>query len=269
MVSVAPHTEGGELPYFRETRPTTPPGTLPAILIHRAGGSSRDWVAQLDEIASRRRVLALDLPGHGLSPGPAANGIREMSLAVARLLDRVDLGKVVVVGHSMGGALSLEMTLLRPDLVAAVVLVASGARLRVAQPVLTAVREHFDALPQLMGRTMFAEETPTAVVEAELEKLFDAPADVVLSDLEACHRFDVEERLAQIKVPVSVLVGKEDFLTPPRLGRRLVERVADGRIRVVERAGHLLPVERPEIVTSAILEATRLNSENEEQCLNP
>ncbi len=265
MNCAAPQLEGGGLSY-RETRNTIPEGTKPALLLHRAGGSSRDWTAQLEQLGSRRRVVALDLRGHGGSPGPARDGILEMAGDVALHLDSGGLGPVVVVGHSMGGAVALELTLCRPDLVTEVLLVGSGAKLRVAQPVMAAVRDRFELLPQLMGKMLFGPRTPQDIVAATLADMFDAPPEVVLGDLEACHRFDVEGRLGEIGVPVTIFNGKDDYLTPPRLGRRVVERVREGKLKVIDGAGHLLPQERPELVTEAILSATRVASANEVPC---
>lgn len=241
---------------YRETLGQTPEGTRPVLLLHRAGGSSRDWQAQLDVVGEHRRIVAPDLPGHGRSPGPALLEIRDMAEAVASLLRRAGLRDVVAVGHSMGGAVALELSLSWPLLVSELVLIASGARLRVAQPMIEAIRDRFDLVPDLMARMLFSSRTPRAVIEAQIPVIFDAPAEVILADLEACHRFDAEPRLGELTIPVSVLTAKDDFLTPPRLGRRLAERVRDGRFQVVPGAGHLIPQEAPEVVNAAILRAS-------------
>lgn len=241
---------------YRESVDCTPQGTHPAVLLHRAGGSSRDWEPQLTGIGLRRRAIAPDFPGHGQSEDAPLGSIREMAVMVAGMIEALGLERVVLVGHSMGGAVALELAIECPEVASALLLVASGARLRVAKPVLAAVRERFELLPELMGRMIFAPSISPEVLAVQIPLLFDAPAEVVLSDLEACQGFDAEPRLGRLGQPLTVLIGSEDFLTPPRLGRRLIERVTQGRLEVVKAAGHLLPQERPELVTELILELT-------------
>jgi pimeloyl-ACP methyl ester carboxylesterase len=99
-----------------------------------------------------------------------------------------------------------------------------------------------------MGEMAFSEKTPREVVARNLTTLFDAPREVTLSDLEACDRWGAEGRLAALQAPLTVLVGKDDMLTPPRLGRRLVDRVPGARLEVLEKTGHMVPQERPDVV---------------------
>jgi pimeloyl-ACP methyl ester carboxylesterase len=255
-MSMSSQRRNGPLIELLETLDRAPDGTRPVLLLHRAGGSSRDWKAQVEAVGRVRRVIAPDLPGHGRSPGPALTEVVEMAKAVAELIERLELRGVVVVGHSMGGAVALELALSWPHLVAGLVLVASGARLHVARQLSEAFRSRPDLVQDLAARTLFSPRTPRALVEAEIPVLFDAPLDVVLSDLEACHRFDVEPRLGDLSVPVTVIAGTDDVLTSVRLGRRVVERVPTGRLRVVTGAGHMIPREAPGVVNEEILSAS-------------
>lgn len=239
--------------YYRSNGVSRPRGTLPVILIHRAGSSSHAWWPQMEAIGERRQLVAVDLPGHGESGGEAEESIRSMGDAVCSVIEELSLRQAVVVGHSMGGAVALSLALYHPDRVGALLLIGSGAKLRVATPIIDAVRHEFDMLPQVMTTMVFSESTPKEVVEMHRPHLLDAPADVVLKDLEACDRFDVESRLGELTLPVRCITGKEDYLTPPRIARRLVERAPDAELHVVPGTGHMLPLERPEIVNEAIL----------------
>lgn len=176
-----------------------------------------------------------------------------MASAVFSIIEGLNLRQVVVVGHSMGGAVGLSLALHYPERIGALLLIGSGAKLRVATPILDAVRNEFDMLPQVMTTMVFSESTPREVVEQHRPHLLDAPAEVVLKDLEACDRFDVESRLHELTLPIRCITGKEDYLTPPRIARRLVERVPDAELLVVPETGHMLPLERPEIITDAIM----------------
>jgi pimeloyl-ACP methyl ester carboxylesterase len=225
-------------------------GAVAVLLLHRAGASSWAWRPHLDALGAEIRAVALDLPGHGESPGPALASIEAMADVAGAAIERLGLGRAVVAGHSMGGAVALSLAQRRPELVAGVLMLCSGARLRVAAPLLEAVRA--GARPELMARFLFSRGAPKEVVDAHLPRLFDAPPEVVATDMEACDRFDGEPGLPGLAVPVRLIAGTEDVLTPPRLSRRLAERAADAKIRVVAGAGHMLPLEHPQVVVEEL-----------------
>ncbi|MFZ5785009.1 MAG: alpha/beta fold hydrolase, partial [Acidobacteriota bacterium] len=162
----------------------------------------------------------------------------------------------LLAGHSMGGAVALQAALDHPTLSSALLLVSSGATLRVAQMVIETVRDHFDALPQLMGEMAFSRETPRPLVEESLATLFGAPRDVVLTDLQACNGWSVEPRLADLNIPVTALVGKDDLLTPPSLARRLKDRLPAAQVTVLEGVGHMAPSEATEAIANRLAKAT-------------
>ena len=89
-----------------------------------------------------------------------------------------------------------------------------------------------------------------------MEQLFDASLEVAQADLEACHRFDVESRLGELSLPVSLVTGKDDAMTPPRLARRLASRVNGAALHVVDRTGHMLPQEQPELTRATVAQVT-------------
>ena len=96
----------------------------PVLLVHGWTCDSNDWVFQLDPLASTRRVLAADLRGHGRSSAPAG-GYSAQSYAadLVALLDRLGIGEVVVVGHSLGGSVAAALAVEHPDRVRAMVVV--------------------------------------------------------------------------------------------------------------------------------------------------
>jgi pimeloyl-ACP methyl ester carboxylesterase len=255
---VSPIGGGGRLVAYAETAPAAPAATRAALLLHRAGASGREWNRLMALVGRHRRLVALDLPGHGRSPGPPLASIEAMATVAADLIEALALGPTVVVGHSLGGAVATRLALDRPDLVAALVLVATGARLRVASrfaaaPTTAAATATGPAAP----RSVFARATAADVVAEELASLYDAPADVVAADLAACRRFDAEAEIGRLEAPVTLLAGAEDPLTPPRLARRFADRAANARVEVLARAGHMIPAERPDAVVAAVLRATR------------
>jgi pimeloyl-ACP methyl ester carboxylesterase len=229
-------------------------GPLPQlVLLHGAGGSSDDWPPELRSLPGRR-VLAVDLPGHGAALGPAPRSIGSLAAAVEALLDASGVAQAAVAGHSMGGAVALSLALSRPERVAALVLVATGARLRVA-PELLAAAASPDGLAVAAGRLADRSFGPAASAEARdarARAMAALPAGVLHGDLAACDAFDVMDRLVELGVPTVVVCGTEDRLTPPRYASFLAERIAGARLVLVPGAGHLVMLEEPRAVAAAI-----------------
>jgi pimeloyl-ACP methyl ester carboxylesterase len=122
-----------------DSRPRDAAGP-PLVLVHGAGGTHRHWPEELRALPGRR-VLALDLPGHGGSPGPSLSSIGAYARSVLAALDALEIPSAVLAGHSMGGAIALTLALEAPSRVAGLALVATGAKLRVSKFVLDATAD--------------------------------------------------------------------------------------------------------------------------------
>lgn len=229
-------------------------GSLPpVVLVHGAGASSDDWPAPLRALPGRR-VLAVDLPGHGAAPGPAGASIAERAAAVEALLDEAGIAAAVIAGHSMGGAVALTLALERPARVAGLVLVATGARLRVAPEALalSASPEGLALAARAMADRSYGPGASDAVREARAREIAATPPGLLHADLAACDAFDVMARLGELRVPALVVCGTDDRLTPPKYAAFLAERIAGARRVLVPGAGHLVMLERPAEVAAAI-----------------
>jgi pimeloyl-ACP methyl ester carboxylesterase len=227
------------------------PGGPTLLLVHGAGGSRLHWPAELRRLPGAT-VYTLDLPGHGRSEGSGCNHIERYAEAVVALMDSVGIEKGVIVGHSMGGAIAQTMALAHTDRVAGLVLVATGARLRVFPAILEGIRSDFEATAALITRAAWSTEAPPRLTELGKKTLLRTGPDVLLADFGACDRFDVMEYLGQIWVPTLVVAGSADQLTPLKYARFLAEHIPDARLRTIENAGHMVMLERPEIVELAM-----------------
>jgi pimeloyl-ACP methyl ester carboxylesterase len=224
----------------------------PVVLLHGAGGSSELWGPQLASLADAARLLAVDLPGHGGSAGPGLLGIPAYADWVVAFLDVAGVDRAVVVGHSMGGAIAQTLALERPERVEAMVLVATGARLRVAHRLLDAFRETPPEGRSLLQGLSYGSGTPAARVAVAERVLAETPPLVTVGDFLACDRFDLVDRLPRIAVPTLILAGAEDHLTPPRLARTLADGIPGARLVEIPGAGHFPQLETPEAVSGAI-----------------
>jgi pimeloyl-ACP methyl ester carboxylesterase len=221
--------------------------------VHGAGGSRLLWPPQLRRLPGAT-VYTLDLPGHGRSGGAACDTVTGYAEAVAAFLDEADIERAVIAGHSMGGAIALTLALDFPDRVAGLVLIATGARLRVAPAILEGIRLNFRSSVELVSRSAWSPTADPALVERGRRALLEAGPAVLLGDFVACDHFDVMERLGKIAAPTLVIAGSDDMLAPPKYARFLAEHISAARCEIVADAGHMVMLERPAEVTQAVRE---------------
>jgi pimeloyl-ACP methyl ester carboxylesterase len=202
----------------------------------------------------RATVYTLDLPGHGRSKGDGSETIDCYAEAVAALLDAVAVDRAIIVGHSMGGAIAQTLALQLDQRVSALVLVGTGARLRVTRAILDGIQDDFEGATALITRYAWSPDAAPSLTALGREALRRTAPRVLLGDFLACDRFDVMECLPEISVPALVITGTADKLTPVKYARYLAEHIPDARLVTVEGAGHMVMLERPRQVADAVRE---------------
>ena len=242
------HTAETDLFYTEKVGPEDGPVL---VLIHGAGGSRLHWPPQLRRMTGAT-VYALDLPGHGRSHGEGSRTIEAYGVAVLSFLDGVGVESAVVVGHSMGGAIALELGVSEQERLAGLVLIGTGARLRVAPAILEGVSSDFSQVVDVVTEYAWSGAADQSLKETGRTALRETGPDIVLGDFVACDRFDVMDRLSEIETPTLVVVGSDDRLTPVKYSRFLSERVASASLVIVQEAGHMVMLERPDEVGEAI-----------------
>lgn len=221
------------------------------ILIHGAGESHLVWPGALRNLPGAH-VYALDLPGHGRSRGRGRSSIAEYTELIVNWIEKVGLPRAVWVGHSMGGAIAQWAALHYPERVAALVLVATGARLRVSPLILEGLRTDF---PQTVDRIVewsWGVAPPAHLVEESRRMLLAADPAVIEGDYRACDAFDVMNRLGEIGVPALVIGGTADRMTPIKYAEYLAAHIPNAALVRIEGAGHMVMLEQPEAVAEAV-----------------
>jgi pimeloyl-ACP methyl ester carboxylesterase len=224
------------------------------VFLHGASGTNLLWRAQIEGLAGRANVLALDLPGHGRSRGPGKETIRDYAVAVADLIRALKAPRPIPCGLSMGGAITQQLLLDHKDSFCAGILINTGSRLRVAPIILKTVEENYDAYIESFIAFAASEKTDPAILKPIVEATAGCSPEVALGDFKACDRFDVMQRLASIRVPVLVVTAEDDKLTPPKYGIHLEENIPNACRVHIENVGHLAPVEKPDRVNRAIVD---------------
>ncbi|GAA3471074.1 alpha/beta fold hydrolase [Nonomuraea roseola] len=237
---------------------------VPVVLLHAFPLSSAMWLAQREGLSASCQVITPDLRGFGGSRlGDDEPSIDLMADDVAALLDHEGIERAVVGGQSMGGYVTMAFCRRHPDRVAGVILADTKAsqdteqarenRERIARQVLadgTGVLVE-EVLPGLLGQTT---KERRAMVFGRVRGLVQSapPGAVAWAQRAMAGRPDSFDTLAALKAPVLVIVGEEDQLTTRDDAEAMLRAVPDGRLTVVERAGHLSAVEQPEAFNAAV-----------------
>ena len=222
------------------------------VLVHGAGGSHRQWPLEL--MGDDRTLLALDLPGHGASGGAGCTVIADYVQVLAALLERLRTGPAVICGHSMGGAIAQTLALMRPDLCAGLILVATGPRLPVMPQILEGLldAEQFARGIELISKFSVSRSAPESLQGEIREQMSKMSPSILHGDFTACNAFDVEARLGEINVPVLVLCGKQDKMTPVKFSQSLADALARAQLTIIPDAGHYVMMEQPEQFARAV-----------------
>jgi pimeloyl-ACP methyl ester carboxylesterase len=221
------------------------------LLIHGAGGRHLDWPAKV-RFLPETTVYALDLPGHAQSEGPGRDTIDAYADDVAAFMEAVGLERVVLVGHSMGGAIALTLALRRTPQVVGLVLVGTSARLRVGEIILDNILPNFPKALDLIFKFAWSSQARPVQVGLAKRLMRENGPEVVYGDFWACHHFDVRARLGEITLPTLVLSGAADQMTPAKFGQALAAGIPGAKFVVIDRVGHFLMQEAPERVAGEI-----------------
>ena len=229
------------------------------VLIHSAGATPAIW----DRVRAHLRgipVFVPALPGRA-GAGPSADTVEAHADAVIRAMDDAGISRAAIGGHSLGGGVALWITLNEPSRVAGLVLVSTGGRLRVNPAALAALPDGLEEAAPVMAATNLPPDAPPELIDERRRTYLEVGGATVLADLTACDRFDVLDRLWEIRCRTQVLVGSADVLTPPKYARTLAERISAARLVEYPGCGHMLPVEKPAEVAGelAVLWAASLD----------
>jgi pimeloyl-ACP methyl ester carboxylesterase len=221
---------------------------LTMVLVHGAGENHLIWPPLLRRM-NGVRVQALDLPGHNKSGGRGRASINDYVDVILAFLDTLDTERAVITGHSMGGAIAQLFALDHPTRVAGLILVATGARLRVAPAILGGFSNDVSATLDLVTRYEWGPSVPEQLVRLGRAQLEKVNPQVMANDYAACNAFDVMGRLGAISAPTLVIGGTADQMTPPKYAKFLADKISGAQLTMIEGAGHMVMLEQPELVT--------------------
>lgn len=241
------------------------PAGPPLVLVHGIGASKEDWEAQIPFFSKTRRVIAADLRGFGVSPKGSVYSVPAFAADIWALLDQCRIDTFDLVGHSMGGAVVLQMAVDQPDRVRRLVLADTLASFEANSPGKLALYWYRLLMMMLVGparlsavvaERLLPRPEHAALRERMTQRSAQNDRHVYLQTIRAIKGWTVMDRLDRLRMPTLVLVAEEDYF-PVADAERLVEALPNAQLVVFEHAHHHLPLEcsgRFNTVLSAFLE---------------
>jgi pimeloyl-ACP methyl ester carboxylesterase len=252
-------------------------GEQTILLIHGLSGVAQHFgYSVMGQMARHYRVVAIDRPGSGYSvrPGRSSPSLAVQADVVAGVIDALNLGKPMLVGHSLGGAVSLATALRHPDKVSRLALIAPLTHLP-ARPseAFAALNIRFTWLRRLVAWTL---ATPLSIRQSEkvLDIVFGpeaVPADfahrgggllslrpshfvAASADMNALETVlpAMQQRYDDLSLPIAILYGRQDrILDPQEQGQAMTDRVPSVELELID-GGHMLPVTQPDVTARFI-----------------
>lgn len=228
----------------------------PLVFIHGAGDSARAWKEQTVYFSTR--AYAIDLPGHGTRPDnlPEQVSALDYAQAVRHIIkDELHLEQPIIVGHSLGGLIALEMGLNYAPELGGLILIGTGARMRVLPALLEAARTNPDQALQNLKNLSSADNSDPTLPTPLMREQAKPPTSILYRDLLACNTFDVMGRLQEIQdLPTLVICGEEERNAPVKYSQYLHAQIAGSTLQIIPAAGHYVQREKPAEVNRAIEE---------------
>lgn len=254
----------GYATYYYYSGATTLPDVVPdfsrgrkILFVHGAGSNGHTWHRQIEAFGAKHSPIALDLPGHGRSAG--VEGLRtvgDYADFIAAFLDMLKIKSAVILGHSMGGAIAMDLALRHAARVEALILSCTASKFNLTADRIEALRAvTMGRAPQAFNTDGYSprtlKENFDVVREGWMEQIKTDPR-VRYTDILACSQFDMREAIGKIDKPALVIAGADDTSTTPADAEFIAGKIRGARCKIIADAGHSIPRERPAEYNAAI-----------------
>ena len=223
------------------------------IFVHGSGGSTYTWKDQISKLDVSYSVVAFDLPSHSKTEDFPSISLDLYVETLKALLDTLKFNEIILAGHSLGGAVIQDFYFKYPNKVSALILMGSGARLRVSQNIFKLTQHNFqgflDQYPAAFDR-----KTSKEIYEPVVNRVALINPEVIYTDYKICDNFDIMDKVQEISVPCLIICGNQDILTPPKYAKYFHDKIKSSELVLINRAGHFVMLEKPEEVNQAIKE---------------
>jgi pimeloyl-ACP methyl ester carboxylesterase len=194
-------------------------------------------------------AMAVELPGH--PDGTGCGSIEEYVASVEDYVEKKAVKNLILVGHSMGGAIAITFALRHPDM-AGIVLVGTGARLRVQPQILSKIKENYEEASKLIASWSISPTSGPVLADRIAREMLQVNPKVTYGDFMACNKFDRMKDVSKIACKTLIIVGADDQMTPAKYSEYLHEQIAGSRIVVMPGAGHSVMLEKHRAFNEAL-----------------
>ena len=233
------------------------------VFIHGAANDHSVWSLQSRYFAYHGwNALAVDLPGHGKSAGSPCASIGAAADWVMRLLDAAGAATAALVGHSMGSLIALETAARSPQRIGKLAMIGTSVPIQVSAPLLHASKANDHAAYEMINvfahsntAQLGGNRVPGMWMMGSAMRLMERSGDGVLhADFSACNDYAAGLQAAQkVKCPVLMILGKRDLMTPMKVAKDVISKLADVKVVALDGAGHSLMAEKPDEVLDSLI----------------
>src|ERR1700730_490034 len=253
----------GYATYYYYRGATTLPDVVPdfsrgrkILFVHGAGSNGHTWHRQGEALGKDHSPIALDLPGHGRSAGvEGLSTVNDYADFIAAFLDALKIKSAVISGHSMGGAIAMDLALRHSGRVEALILSCTAPKFNLTPERIEALRAiAMGRAPQAFNTDGYSPTTAKnnfdIVREGWMEQIKTDPR-VRYTDLLAAEQVDLRADIEKISKPTMILAGVDDPVTTAADAEGIGSKIKGAKIEVIADGGHMLPWERPAEVNAA------------------
>lgn len=217
----------------------------PLLLVHGLAGSSLWWRHNIKVLAEYFTVYVVELKGYGTNRALRPLRLKAAAVCLAELIESLPAGRAHVVGHSMGGQISIHLAAEHPDRIDRLVLAGASGLVR------------SDMLRMALKLPLAARRSPLSFIPIlARDTLRAGPVNLLLNTIEIL-RDDTSESLAKIVAPTLLVWGEHDVLVPPAMGTATKELLHGSELVLIDGAGHNVMWDRPDEFNRAVLEFLR------------
>ncbi len=220
------------------------------LFIHGAGNDGSIWNDLKKQFVETEdyKIDTPDLPGHADQRGKC-DSVDAYSNWIINYINKNSLTDVVLIGHSMGGAIAI-VSASRSDRIKAAVIIGSGLKLPVSSKILDGLKNFPMQTIETIAKWSFSFSASTEQKNKAVQ-MMEKNKKSLYNDFLACRNYDGHTAAEQIKVPVSVIVGDSDVMTPAELSKELANRF-NTTVFKIKNSGHMAQIENPEMLFAAI-----------------
>jgi pimeloyl-ACP methyl ester carboxylesterase len=218
------------------------------LLMHGSGLTHIVWSLHEQFYASQGfNVLSVDLPGHGNSEGPSLKSIEKISDWIKSLMLKINIEKIIIVGHSQGGLVGIDFASRYPELIEKIVLVANSYKMPVNQDLID-LAEAGDEKAVLLMMKWGYEGSKAFIGGNPVKKIVNSARDireVLAVDLNACNNYkNGENAIKKINCPTLCIFGDLDKMVPVKVGLKMSEQITNSETKIISDCGHMIIFEK-------------------------